>query len=868
MRKTALLMSFVLLSTVTYAQERIALVVGNAAYEHTAALKNPVNDASDIAATLENLGFSVNRLYDANRGDIQKAVDGFKTKATKTGIEVALFYYSGHGVEYEGVNYIIPVTADITDEYQLLDQAVSLDRVTRALEQGRAQFNMVVLDACRDNPFFNARGSGSRGLAPMSGGGKGSMIVFATSPGDVAQDGKTRNSPFTQAFIQHAATPGLEISTLMRQVNGTVRELTSGRQTPWFNASYTGEVFLSAVEDLPETQARAEAVNRELAALTQEITQREAAIAAARSQNEKRRLEAEQQRAQAEEAARRMQAEQLTEIAARAKAVLENRKAEEALRQQMENQLAGQRASLTRQATERRAELEKLKRQGLDATQVWEQLTVIAGINKAIAQVQSRFDDTIKRMETEVGALYAQQAQAIRDNNPKEPFETQKEYEALIAGLTRELKAKEESELTSRREELNNQRKTEIAAIREQLKDAKTALDGSRFTLDSSATSVTVNDFNAEEKHFPMQVQSRAEKLSFIVPVSYPLKGSGRNALREEYYRVYSADKSGGLAGEIDYSVFELYTDIWVLQPNKTRVINLLENDAELANSNHGGEMLVSTEGEVKKINALLHLESGTENPAKLTLNGQEVGQTGHTLLVPEGEEPGTIKAEYTWPNGKRRIFAISLKPGINPMAVATPEGMEQQTTAVFSGLPAETRINLNGTEHQTTADQRQIILPLPEGSHPYRISGRWLFREDQGHLEIDTSRTALVNKSFKEMNIPLAGEIALTLEEKLPAKHKVEIGLYATNGTEMPVVRLPGQKIQAKAPPGDYLLGISRSDDPYISLIKPIRIEAENTALTAINELPYSAHHRLNIARGLRERAEKKSPPARQEKS
>ena len=193
MRKTALLMSLVLLSVVAYAQERIALVVGNAAYEHTSQLSNPVNDASDIAATLENLGFSVSRLYDASRGDIQKAVDEFANRAKKTGTQVALFYYSGHGVEYEGVNYVIPVNARIEDEYQLLDQGMSMDRVTRALDQGRAEFNMVVLDACRDNPFFKTKSGGGRGLAAMGKSGKGSVIAFATSPGEVAQDGSGRN---------------------------------------------------------------------------------------------------------------------------------------------------------------------------------------------------------------------------------------------------------------------------------------------------------------------------------------------------------------------------------------------------------------------------------------------------------------------------------------------------------------------------------------------------------------------------------------------------------------------------------------------------------------------------------------------------
>ncbi len=360
MHKTALLMSLVLLSVVAYAQERIALVVGNAAYEHTSQLSNPVNDASDIAATLENLGFSESRLYDASRDDIQKAVDEFANRAKKPGTQVALFYYSGHGVEYEGVNYVIPVNAQIENEYQLLDQGMSMDRVTRALDRGRAEFNMVVLDACRDNPFFKTKSGGGRGLAVMSGSGKGSVIAFATSPGEVAQDGSGRNSPFTKAFVKNADVPGLEVSTLMRQVVGDVEKSTKGRQKPWFNVSYTGDVYLSAAEDLTGATARVAGINREIATLEAEIAKRQQAINAARNQEEKIRLEVEQRRAKADESDKRLAATQLASIKEQTRRVLEQRKSEEALRNQMEKQLEIERVNLSQKAQERRVQLAAL----------------------------------------------------------------------------------------------------------------------------------------------------------------------------------------------------------------------------------------------------------------------------------------------------------------------------------------------------------------------------------------------------------------------------------------------------------------------------------------------------------------------------
>ena len=465
MRKTALLTSLVLLSVVAYAQERIALVVGNAAYEHTSQLSNPVNDASDIAATLENLGFSVSRLYDASRGDIQKAVDEFANRAKKTGTQVALFYYSGHGVEYEGVNYVIPVNARIEDEYQLLDQGVSMDRVTRALDRGRAEFNMVVLDACRDNPFFKTKSGGGRGLAVMSGSGKGSVIAFATSPGEVAQDGSGRNSPFTKAFVKNAAVPGLEVSTLMRQVVGEVEKSTKGRQKPWFNVSYTGNVYLSAAEDLTGATARAAAINREVAVLEAEIAKRQQAINAARNQEEKIRLEAEQRRARAEESAKRLAATQLASIEEQARRVLEQRKSEEALRNQMEKQLETERVNLSQKAQERRAQLAALKQQDKGKTGAWQQLATIATINQAIADLNTRFDGLVSQMEKEVKTLYDGQVEALKASNPKAPFETQAEYEALIDGMAKELRAKQRTETNKRRNELNQARRIELADL-------------------------------------------------------------------------------------------------------------------------------------------------------------------------------------------------------------------------------------------------------------------------------------------------------------------------------------------------------------------------------------------------------------------
>ena len=707
MKKYILLLTLLIIATLTLpAQEKVALVIGNSAYEHVAPLKNPLNDAQDIGATLENLGFSVTRALDASRGEIQQAVDRFQEASSRRGTKVALFYYSGHGVEYEGSNYIIPVNAEIRNEYELVDQAFSADRIVKAMDRNRAAFNLVILDACRDNPFFSSR-SGSRGLASMSGGGR-SMIVFATSPGQVAADGSGRNSPFTKAFIEHAATPGLEVTAMMKAINGTVQKLTSGRQVPWYTTSYSEDVFLSAAEELTGADGLVGRVNREIAALEAAIAQREKAIASARTEAEKRLLELEQRRARAEESAKRMQAEQLSEIAARAKEALQQKESEDALRSSMEKQLSAQKAALTEQAKARRGELQKLNEKNAAEAGIWGRLEKIVSVNNAIIEIDNRFDTAIAKMEKEVNALYDQQKTAVRVENPKEPFETQEEYEGHIAGLEGSIEGKRKAELNRRRREFNSTRSTELTDFRKQLSELKKDLEGRRFTLDFSATTVEVSPFNAKTKQFPMEVRAADRRFRFVVPVAHTLRASGRDALRKAYYQIYQADQTGGLAGELTYTVREAHPDIWVLEASRARVVNLLENDAEVVRTNKPeGQMLVSTVGDtVKTLAAAVRLES-QGGRANVSVNGKPAGTTPVLYTLPD--YAGTVKVEYVWGRDKR-VFSIDLRSGLNAPAIASPQGLERRwgrADTARLGLAVE---GLSPTDRSRTEDNTPTL--------------------------------------------------------------------------------------------------------------------------------------------------------------
>ena len=241
------------------AQERVALVVGNSAYQHIAELRNPGNDAEDLSARLESLGFEVFGGTDLDRRALVEALIRFGRAAEKA--EVALFFYAGHGLQVNGQNYLVPIDAMVEFESEIDLSLVSLSGVMQQLERG-SRTNIVFLDACRDNPFAKelSRTMGNRSATALNKGlgriqsGSGTFIAFATQPDAVAADGAGRNSPFTTALLTHIGAPGQSISDMMIEVRNDVIATTNGAQVPWDSSSLTGRFSFA-----PETVAMAPA---------------------------------------------------------------------------------------------------------------------------------------------------------------------------------------------------------------------------------------------------------------------------------------------------------------------------------------------------------------------------------------------------------------------------------------------------------------------------------------------------------------------------------------------------------------------------------------------------------------------------------
>jgi hypothetical protein len=225
------------------AEGRVALLIGSATYANAEFdLRNPANDATALAEALDRLGFETRALIDADRAETGTALANFAREAE--GAEVALFFFAGHGVQIEGVNYLLGSGFSTLSRAGITGEALSLDAVRAALARAQPELGLIVLDACRNNPLAQG-GLAARGLARAQGG-SGLLIAYATDPGNVAYDGLEANSVFTAALIDHIATPGLEVRLMFGRVRQDVVLASSGLQVPWVEEAVLGEHFLNS----------------------------------------------------------------------------------------------------------------------------------------------------------------------------------------------------------------------------------------------------------------------------------------------------------------------------------------------------------------------------------------------------------------------------------------------------------------------------------------------------------------------------------------------------------------------------------------------------------------------------------------------
>ena len=214
-------------------EKRVALVIGNGNYDVARSLPNPLNDADSITRRLESIGFNVVQCKDCNRTQLLKKIDEFGTTLVKDG--VGFFFYAGHGIQINGINYLIPTDAKLQSKSDADYECINLARIIGKMDDAHTAVNIVVLDACRDNPFDKAwyRSATNDGFASMASGPPGSIIEFSTSPGKTAADGNGANGLYTEALLEVLNEPGLSLGGMFQKARSLVVEKSNGEQVPW-----------------------------------------------------------------------------------------------------------------------------------------------------------------------------------------------------------------------------------------------------------------------------------------------------------------------------------------------------------------------------------------------------------------------------------------------------------------------------------------------------------------------------------------------------------------------------------------------------------------------------------------------------------
>src|SRR3954468_4810923 len=239
MMLTGLLAATLVTASAAHAERRVALVVGNSAYSNAASLRNPRNDASDMAETLKKIGFEVELGLDLDQQNFAVTIEKFARALD--GADVGLFFYAGHGLQLNDKNYLVSINAKLENEFLMSSETIDLTSIVRLMESKTA-VNLVFLDACRNNPLAENLRRGleatkrstalGRGLARVEPASRDTLIAFAAAPGQVAADGNDRNSPFTASLLRNIPRPKVEVSVMLKEVSADVRRATGNAQRP------------------------------------------------------------------------------------------------------------------------------------------------------------------------------------------------------------------------------------------------------------------------------------------------------------------------------------------------------------------------------------------------------------------------------------------------------------------------------------------------------------------------------------------------------------------------------------------------------------------------------------------------------------
>ena len=630
---------------------RVALVVGNGAYAANP-LPNPPNDAVDIAAALKDAGFEVTLVTDADLAAFDQAVSSFASRLG--GAETGLFYYAGHGVAVDGRNYLIPVSPRIDEAPGVKAKSVALDTVVGRMEQSGVRTVLVFLDSCRDNPFPGASRSGTRGLAVVDTPASfNSMIAYATSPGDTAADGTSRNGVFTGALLAQLAMPGQELAELMRNVSADVAKSTGGRQQPRADYGMKESFYFVSPETLASRARDALEANRaELVRLEKELVARQAMISAAKDTRDRQALEVEQQRQQALALAKRIETENLAREADKQNTLALEASAAAAMKTAAAAAQSRQQAELAELAAARRAELERLAAAAAsDNPDIL--IETVERLEAVLREVDGQYTAVLTASLASTKAGFDKQLASLSGRKP-DITETDAEFNARMAREKAGLESRRQDELARLYSDAEARHTTQTKAMRTQFDDTLNTLQTKLWTITGSAVKLTIGEFDRNTRLWPFSVAS-LDPLVPMIPVQLEADLNRAADPKAAILALDSAVKAGALIAEIDWGITrEPDRKRYTVDVRAVRVRNLATDQvaANVRLDQHTAYFTAGKRSSPTAARGTLQVLSAS-GVADVYIDGQLKGRTPFNAVVAEG----SYEIEVKWADRYIKAF-------------------------------------------------------------------------------------------------------------------------------------------------------------------------------------------------------------------
>jgi uncharacterized caspase-like protein len=557
------------------ADSRAALVIGNSVYRGNP-LSNPVNDATDIAMSLKDAGFDVILRTDQDLAGMEQSLADFQTLLK--GKDTALFYYAGHGVQVDGENYLIPVKEDIQNSAQAKSRSVSIDDILDRVKTAGVKTALVFLDACRDNPFPGSSRSGTRGLAVVAAPAEvETCIAYATQPGNTAQDGTGRNGVFTAAILKNLSQPGTNLSDLMTSVIADVKATTGGKQQPRFDNGLSKPFyFVDPAVAAARAQAALDTSKAELATLDTKLADLQKQIISASDAQARQKLQVEQQRQQALQQAKVLEANNLAKEAARQKAAADT--ATQLASERVAAKAANAKAQndLSNLASARRAELDKLTQSAAnDNPDVL--IDTIERLEGVLKEVDGQYTAALQKSLDASNAGWDKQLASISGEQP-DATETDAEFAERITKKKAAIEAMHQAELSELHSSIEAQRISQTTAMRKQHDDTLNTLQTKVWKVTGSGATLTIGAFDRNARTWSFIVGSADPTLP-MMPVNLVANLAAVPDPKTAILALDTAVNANALAAEFDWGITRDATNNrYVIDVRAVRVRNLTSN--------------------------------------------------------------------------------------------------------------------------------------------------------------------------------------------------------------------------------------------------------------------------------------------------